>query len=133
MFNKIADYKEVNLVKRDPSFQQKYFRSTDLMPFWVADMDFEASPEIKEALTSRVEKGIFAYEMDTSSLKKSVINWFDKRHNWQIEDKYLRTSPSIMSSIGILIQLLSKEGDGVMIQTPVFPKFLQVIPNNNRK
>lgn len=133
MFEKIANYEEVNLVKRDNTFQKNYFGDIDLLPFWVADMDFEATKEIKNALINRVEKGIFGYEVDSSKLKQSAINWFVKRHNWKMEEQYLRTSPGIMTSIGALIKTLSKEGDGVLVQTPAFPKFLQVVPNNDRK
>lgn len=133
IFNQIADYTKVNLQKRDVTFQKNIFGTAGLMPFWVADMDFEASFEIKEALRQRVEKGIFGYERDNISLKQSAINWFERRHNWKMETQYLRMSPSIMTSIGILIKILTKEGDGILVQTPVFPKFLQIVPNNNRK
>lgn len=132
MFKQIADYTKINLVKRDVNFQKNYFGATNLLPFWVADMDFETTPEVKNALHERVEKGIFSYEMNSDGLKQSVINWFDRRHNWKMDKQYLRTSPSIMTSISVLINLLTKEGDGVLVQTPAFPKFLQVVPNNNR-
>ncbi len=132
MFKQIADYTKINLVKRDVNFQKNYFGAINLLPFWVADMDFETTPEVKNALHERVEKGIFSYEMNSDGLKQSVINWFDRRHNWKMDKQYLRTSPSIMTSISVLINLLTKEGDGVLVQTPAFPKFLQVVPNNNR-
>jgi cystathionine beta-lyase len=133
MFEQIADHTKVNLVKRDATFQQNYFGATELLPFWVADMDFEITAEVKDALHDRVEKGIFGYEKNSDGLKKSVINWFDRRHNWKMDKQFLRTSPSIMASIGVLINLLTKEGDGVLVQTPSFPKFLHVVPNNDRK
>lgn len=133
MFEQIADYTKVNLVKRDENFQKNYFGKTGLLPFWVADMDFEATEEVKDALKTRVDNGIFGYEKSSSGLKQSVINWFDRRHNWKMEKEYLRTSPSIMASISMMINLLTKEGDGVLVQTPAFPKFLHVVPNNNRE
>lgn len=132
MFEQIADHTKVNLVKRDVNFQQNYFGAKDLLPFWVADMDFETTPEVKKALNQRVEKGIFGYEMNSEGLKQSVIDWFNRRHNWKMNNQFLRTSPSIMTSIGALIKLLTNEGDKVLVQTPAFPKFLQVVPNNNR-
>lgn len=132
MFEQIADHTKVNLVKRDVNFQQNYFGAKDLLPFWVADMDFETTPEVKKALNQRVEKGIFGYEMNSEGLKQSVIDWFNRRHNWKMNNQFLRTSPSIMTSIGVLIKLLTNEGDKVLVQTPAFPKFLQVVPNNNR-
>lgn len=132
MFERIADHTKVNLVKRDVNFQQNYFGAKDLLPFWVADMDFETTPEVKKALNQRVEKGIFGYEMNSEGLKQSVIDWFNRRHNWKMNNQFLRTSPSIMTSIGVLIKLLTNEGDKVLVQTPAFPKFLQVVPNNNR-
>lgn len=133
MFEQVADHTKVNLVKRDENFQQNYFGETDLLPFWVADMDFETTTEVKKALQDRVEKGIFGYEKSSDGLKQSAIGWFERRHNWKMDKQFLRTSPSIMASIGILINLLTKEGDGVLVQTPSFPKFLHVVPNNDRK
>lgn len=133
MFNQIADHTKVNLVKRDNNFQKNYFGATDLLPFWVADMDFETTVEVKDALKTRVEKGIFAYEKNSNGLKQSIINWFSRRHNWEMDEKFLRTSPSIMASISSLINLLTKKGDAVLVQTPAFPKFLHVVPNNDRK
>ncbi len=133
MFEQVADHTKVKVVKRDEIFQQNYFGSTELLPFWVADMDFETTPNVKNALRDRVDNGLFGYEKSIDGLKKSAINWFDRRHNWVMDKQNLRTSPSIMASIGILINLLTKEGDGVLVQTPSFPKFLHVVPNNGRK
>lgn len=133
MFEQIADYTKVNLVKRDDNFQKNLFGATDLLPFWVADMDFETTKEVKNALHDRVEKGIFGYEVSNEGLKQSAIDWFNRRHNWKMDKQFLRTSPGIMPSIGALIKILTNEGDGVLVQTPAFPKFLQIVPNNNRK
>ena len=133
MFNQIADHTKVNLVKRDENFQQNYFGARDLLPFWVADMDFETTQEVKQALHERVDAGIFGYEKSIDGLKQSIISWFKRRHNWEMDSKYLRTSPSIMASISILINLLTKEDDGVLVLTPSFPKFLHIVPNNDRK
>lgn len=133
MFNKIMDTSKVNLVKNDPKFLENIFGKKDLLPFWIADMDFEIAPEIKDALIKRVNTGLFGYEMNASSLKKSIASWFLRRHNWNIEKGTLLVAPGIISSIGMLIQILTKKGDGVIIQTPVYQRFNDIIKANDRK
>lgn len=112
---------------------QKHFGRDDLLPFWVADMEFQAPPQVRECLMERAGQGIYGYELTRSELCSAVSGWYEKRHNWQIPVPELCFSPGIMNAIAVLINLHTERGEGIIIQPPVFFDFRAAIISNKRK
>ncbi len=110
----------------------EHFGRDDLLPLWVADMEFKSPLEVYQNLMKRAENGIFGYEYKQESLYKSIINWYELRHNWLINRSNLRFSRGILNSISVLLNLHTQEGDGIIVQPPVFFEFRLTIRDNKR-
>ena len=110
----------------------KHFGRDDLLPFWVADMEFKAPPTVYGSLIERAENGIFGYEYKQASLYNAIIQWYSTRHHWKIDKPDLRFSRGILNAISMLINLHTEEGDGIIIQPPVFFEFRLAIRDNKR-
>jgi len=102
----------------------------DMIPMWVADMDFEAAPAIREALMERVEHGIFGYSNVPEDYYDAVINWFSRRHNWRIERDWILYTTGVVPATSAVIKALVAPGEKVLIQTPVYNCFFSSIRNN---
>ncbi len=109
------------------------FKGEDLLPLWVADMDFRVPEQIRQALHKRIDHGIFGYSTYTDSTYQSVINWFSSRHKWTIEKDWIVFSPGVVPAINILIQSLPSTDDAILIQRPVYYPFMKVIESNGRR
>src|SRR5690625_3126333 len=96
------------------------FQADDILPMWVADMDFKAPREVNEALIKRAEHGIFGYTIVDDQVKNIVVNWINKRHQWTINEDWLLFSPGVIPSLYSAIQALTEKNDKVLIQTPVY-------------
>lgn len=108
------------------------FGSVDVLPMWVADMDFEAPPEVIEAIRQRADHGIFGYSYVPSSAGEAFKEWLEKRHGWVIEPEWILYTPGVVPAIGMAIQALTEPGDKVLVQPPVYTPFFNMIRNNNR-
>lgn len=108
------------------------FISSDLLPMWIADMDFKTAPEIIEAMKKRVEHGVFGYVHRPDLYYKAVSKWVQRRFQYEIDYKSLVYSQGVVPSLSLLIRLLTKEKEKVLIQSPVYYPFRKVIENNNR-
>lgn len=111
----------------------KKYGTNDLLPMWVADMDFKAAPCIIDALRDRLEQGIYGYTTRPNSYNESIVNWVDRRFGWNIKSEWLVFSPGVIPTISILIQELTNEGDKIMIQEPVYSPFNSVVKDNKRE
>ncbi len=118
--------------KWNKSAMLKHFGRGDLLPFWVADMEFKAPPNVCNSLIDRAENGIFGYEYKQDSLYNAIIQWYCTRHNWKIDKSDVRFSRGIMNAISMLINLHTEEGDGIIVQPPVFFEFRLAIRDNKR-
>ena len=132
-FDQIFDRNEYPTMKWHQAQWKEHFGYDDLLPFWVADMDFQAPPVVIESLQKRAEHGIFGYEYKKDSFFDALIDWYANRHQWRINPAYLETCPSVLSAIGILIDQHSELGDGIIVQPPVFFEFRMVIRSNGRR
>jgi len=103
------------------------------LPYWIADLDFKAPIEVIEALKERIEHGIFGYTAYSQTLIPTIKNWISKRYSWNIEDEWISYTPGIVSAILYAIECFTKARDSILVQTPVYPPFLQVPTDNNRK
>ena len=129
-FDKIID--RTNNFSAKWSEMNKNFGTNNLLPMWVADMDFLTAPCIMEALKDRLEQGIFGYTTRPSSYNESIVNWLDNRFSWKIKSDWLMFSPAVVTSISLLIQNLTKKNDKIMIQEPVYSPFHNMVKKNER-
>lgn len=129
-FDKIID--RTNNFSAKWSEMNKNFGTNNLLPMWVADMDFLTAPCVMEALKDRLEQGIFGYTTRPSSYNESIVNWLDNRFNWKINQEWLMFSPAVITSISLLIQNLTQKNDRIMIQEPVYSPFHSIVESNER-
>lgn len=111
----------------------KIFGRDDLLPFWVADMDFRSAPEIIEALRKRVDFGVFGYPLMNDSARAAVAEWESSRHGWKVDVSHIDFMPGVVAALAVGIQAFTKPGDGVVLQTPVYPPFFKAIEDNGRR
>ena len=101
----------------------------DVIPLWVADMDFQVLPEIKEALSRRVEQGIFGYTEVPESYYEAIINWFDRRHHWHIDRSWILYTSGVIPATAAALKAFTLPGEKELIQTPVYNCFFSSIAN----
>jgi len=130
-FDKIIDRRGTDTVKYGRL--KSLFGREDLIPLWVADMDFETPPFIREALIRRLEHPIYGYTMPPDSYWKSITDWQYARHGWHVEREWLAYIPGIVKGIGLAVNVFTKPGDSVIIQPPVYHPFRLVTEHNGRK
>lgn len=132
-FDTEIDRAEVQTLKFDGEMLESIFGERDLWPSWVADMDFKASQYTQDALTRRVEHGVYGYESSNDALPKAVSSWYRKRHSWSLNPDHIIFSPRTLASIATLITLFSEKGEGIIVQPPVFYDFKMIINANGRR
>lgn len=129
-FDTVISRKGFNSRKHDGV--EHRFGTKDVIPMWIADMDFRTATPIISALEQRVEHGIFGYIQRPDSYYKSIQNWQKRRNNWDTDTKLMSSSPGVVSALTILVEMLSNPNDNILIQTPVYPQFSGVIERCNR-
>lgn len=130
-FDKVVDRHGTNALKLDV-LKDRYGRS-DLIPLWVADMDFETPPFITEAIRKRLDHSLFGYTVEPPELWTTVAGWIESHHGWKVDEKWLTFIPGIVKGIGMVINLFVKEDEKVIIQPPVYHPFRLVPQGNNRE
>lgn len=112
------------------SYKWDSAESGNVLPMWVADMDFHTAPAIVDALQQRVEHGIFGYTRVPDSYYEAVTGWFGRRHGWQISRDWIIYTSGVVPAISAVIKALTVPGDKVLVQTPVYNCFFSSIRNN---
>lgn len=130
-FDKIVDRSGSHCLKYDALLD--FYGRNDLIPMWVADMDFETPDFIIDALKRRLEHPILGYTLAYDGYWQSIIGWLKKRHNWQVEREWLCYIPGIVKGIGMAINAFTSPGDKIVIQPPVYHPFRLVPEHNNRE
>lgn len=130
-FDKVIDRTGTNAVKLE-ALQRLYGR-TDLLPLWVADMDFETPSFITEALRQRLEHSLFGYTEMPDNYWAVVADWIDSHHNWKVEQEWLTYIPGIVKGIGMVVNFFVKEDEKVIIQPPVYHPFRLTPQGNGRQ
>lgn len=130
-FNKVIDRHGSNSIKTDLALARG--KPADVLSLWVADMDFPTAPAILEALHEKVNHGIFGYSCLDDSFYSALKNWMEKEHDFSPERRELVTTPGVVFGIVCAIRAFTKEGESVIIQTPVYYPFKNMIEHNNRK
>ena len=123
-FDKLTQRRGTNSYKWDET------DDPNVIPVWVADMDFETAPCIVKALQERVAHGIFGYTFVPESYYEAVINWFSRRHGWRIDRSWIEYTSGVVPALSATIKGLTQPGDKVLVQTPVYNCFFSSIRNN---
>jgi cystathionine beta-lyase len=131
-FNQTSNLDRSIFVRYNPIYLKKQFGSPDVLPFWVADSDFDIMPELQEALKRTAERGIFAYEYKSKHLKAALAGWFERRYDIAIEQQNLMFTTSVLTSLAAIIDEFSREQDGIIIQPPVYQAFETIITSLDR-
>ncbi len=123
-FDKPIDRRGTDSYKWDSAARE------DVLPLWVADMDFRTAPAIIEALRRRVEHGIFGYTRVPDSYYEAVAGWFARRHGWRIDREWITYTSGVVPALSAIVKALTVPGDKVLVQTPVYNCFFSSIRNN---
>jgi len=129
-FDEVIDRRGSGALKTD-ALRERYGK-TDLIPLWVADMDFRTGDFIIEALEKRCEHGIFGYPVMPEDYIPSIIRWIDNKHQWRIEADWISYVPGIVKAIGFITMCFSKPGNKIIIQPPVYHPF-RIVPEANKR
>jgi len=129
-FDKIINRDHTASVKFD--LRKEVFGKEDILPMWVADMDFKTPDFVIEALKKRLEHPILGYSYRPDSYYRSIINWVKRRHQWIIKKEWISFSPGIVPAINMAIMAYTEPGDKIIVQPPVYHPFFSAINNNNR-
>ena len=129
-FDEIIDRKNTSCLKYDFAAERGY--PADILPFWVADMDFRAPASVITALEERADHGIFGYTQVKDDYFAVLENWFRTRHNWAIERRDLIVTPGVVFAVAAAIRTFTNPNDSVLIQPPVYYPFANMIRQNDR-
>lgn len=130
-FDEIVDRKNTNSIKYD--FGPERGMPADVLPLWVADMDFRTPQVVRDALVESAEHGIFGYSDTKEDYFNAIYNWYKNRFDWKVEESWLVKTPGVVYAIALAIRAFTQEGDAVIIQQPVYYPFSNTIINNKRK
>lgn len=108
------------------------FNKDDAIPLWVADMDFRAPQPVVDALVERARQGIFGYPLRSDAYYQAIINWFGRRHGWQVEKSWIEPNPGVVTALTVAVLSYTQPGDRVIVQPPVYFPFFSVVKNNGR-
>lgn len=130
-FDEVINRKNTRCLKYD--FAVKRGMPEDVLPLWVADMDFKTSSYVEEALVERAKEGIFGYSEVQTPYFEIVSNWMKKHHNWEVREEWLIKTPGIVTALAMAVKAYTELQDSVLIQLPVYYPFSEVIKDNGRK
>ncbi|MCI6859087.1 MAG: pyridoxal phosphate-dependent aminotransferase [Eubacterium sp.] len=129
-FDTVIDRKGTNSVKFD--FAAQNGMPEDVLPMWVADMDFKTSPAIIEKMHEKVEYGIFGYSEGKEDYFRALSSWYRNHFGWEVKKEWLVKTPGVVFAVAMAIRAFSHEGDGILIQPPVYYPFKNMIEKNKR-
>ena len=130
-FDEIIPREGTNCIKYDG--REWIFKTNDVLPLWVADMDFRTPDFIVKAIKKRAEHEIFGYTFKPESYFKSIIGWMQRRHNWEVQKEWISFSPGVVAGLTLAIETFSNTGDEVVVQPPVYFPFFDCVKGTRRK
>lgn len=130
-FDEIIPREGTDCIKYDA--REWIFKTNDVLPLWVADMDFRTPDFIVEAIKKRAEHEIFGYTFKPKSYFKSIIGWMQRRHNWNVQKEWISFSPGVVAGLTLAIETFSNPGDEVVVQPPVYFPFFDCVKGTRRK
>ncbi len=130
-FDRVIDRRNTDCLKYD--FAKRRGMPEDVLPLWVADMDFPTSSYIEDALTDRVKHGIFGYSEVGTAYFNAVCGWMERRHGWSPQERWLVKTPGVVFALAMAVKAYTEPGDAVLLQQPVYYPFSEVIVDNKRR
>ena len=130
-FDTVIDRRNTKCLKYD--FSKKRGMPEDVLPMWVADMDFRTSSYVEDALAEWAGHGIFGYSEVQTPYFETVRKWMEERHGWEPQEQWLIKTPGVVFALAMAVRAYTEPGDGVLIQQPVYYPFSEVIRDNGRK
>lgn len=130
-FDTIPDRSGTETIKYDS--RAALFGDPDVIPMWIADMDFECAPAIGRAVRARAQHNLYGYDFGGERCAPSVTGWIARRCGWEAEPSWLRFTTGVVSGLGFAVRAFTAPGDGIVIQPPVYPPFRSVVEGNGRK
>ena len=112
---------------------QKIEGIDDLIPMWVADMDFRCPPEVRQSLAEVAQRGVFGYSEADESYDKAVTGWFNRRYGWEVDPNTVLKLPGVVLAVSLSIRALTEPGDSVIIFEPLYGPIGKSIRGNGRK
>ena len=125
-FNTVVERRETASMKWDK------YKGKDVIPLWVADMDFRSPPAVIDALQRRIDHGVFGYAVPPESLNQTVVEMLAAEYNWSIQPQWLVWLPGLVTGLNVACRAVGKDNDHVMTAVPVYPPFLSA-PGNSRR
>jgi len=134
-FDEIIDRSNTGSMKWEPGVLKVKFGEgrENLLPLWVADMDFLSPSVVRKAMEDRLAHQIYGYTMMDAEYNEALISWYQRRHQWEIKKDWILNSPGVVPATNYLVQRFTSPGDKVLIQTPVYYPFAQSIVSNGRQ
>jgi cystathionine beta-lyase len=130
-FDEIIERRNTGSVKYD--LLENLYGNPELLPFWVADMDFRTPPFIIEAIRKKLSHGIFGYPVITESFYQAVISWLSGRHGWPVLREWIVFSPGVVPALNLAVMAFTEPGDKIIVQPPVYFPFFSAVKNNGRE
>jgi cystathionine beta-lyase len=129
-FDRVIDRTGTASYKWDQS--EKLFGHSDVLPLWVADMDFEPPQEVVDEIRRRAKQGVYGYTIRTPEYFEAVSGWLKRRHHWDIRHEWITSSPGVVPALSLIVHTFTQPGDKVILQSPVYYPFYDVIKMNGR-
>lgn len=130
-FDSVIERRNTRSLKYD--FAAERGMPEDILPLWVADMDFKTSSYIEDALAKRAKEGVFGYSEVKTPYFEIVRDWMEKRHGWKPQEEWLVKTPGVVTALAMAVKAYTEPGDAVLIQLPVYYPFAEVIADNRRR
>ena len=130
-FDEIIPRENTNCVKYD--LRKKFFGNENVIPMWVADMDFASPDFVRQAVMERAIHPVYGYTIIPDSLYESIINWQKRRHGWNIEKDWISLTPGIVPALNLAVMALTGPGEKVIVQPPVYFPFFSAVTKNKRE
>ena len=129
-FGEIIDRTNYHSVKWDELGKKFSTDAKDVLPMWIADMEFRSPQLVIDAIKNAAQHGIYGYTSRPSSYYQAIVDWMEKRYNWKIKKDWIAYSPGVVPALSLIIRAFCQPGDKVIIQPPVYYPFFRVIENN---
>ena len=130
-FDKIINRADTNCVKYD--LRKQVFGNADVLPMWVADMDFETPDFVRNAVIERAEHPVYGYHFKDEPYFQSIAGWLKRRHQWEVPTEWMSYTPGVVCGFNMAVLAFTQPGDEVIIQPPVYPPFHHAVSSHGRK
>ena len=130
-FDKVINRADTNCVKYD--LRKQVFGNPDVLPMWVADMDFETPDFVRKAVIERAEHPVYGYHFKDEAYFQSIAGWLRRRHNWEVPTDWMSFTPGVVCGFNMAVLAFTEPGDEIIIQPPVYPPFHHAVSSHGRK